>query len=63
MGAGSLAPLAAFFGGYVSQELVKAITLKYIPTRQFFYTDAVELLPQQFRTLVDFTQELIEKYS
>lgn len=39
------APLAAFMGGYISQEIVKAITNKYLPTKQYFYTDCLEVLP------------------
>lgn len=38
-------PLAAFFGGFVAQECVKAITNKFSPTNQFFYYDAGEVLP------------------
>jgi baculoviral IAP repeat-containing protein 6 len=26
-------PLAAFMGGYISQEIIKAITNKYFPTK------------------------------
>jgi hypothetical protein len=39
------APLGAFMGGYISQEVIKAITGKYRPTNQFFYTDCIEVLP------------------
>jgi molybdopterin/thiamine biosynthesis adenylyltransferase len=39
-------PLAAFFGGYVAQEVVKAITGKFSPANQFFYYDAIEVLPE-----------------
>ena len=39
-------PLAAFFGGFVAQEIVKAITGKFSPTNQFFYYDAMEVLPE-----------------
>ena len=39
-------PLAAFYGGYVAQEAVKAITGKFGPTKQFFYYDANEVLPE-----------------
>lgn len=42
---GSFPPLAAFMGGYASQEIVKAITNKFMPTHQFFYTDVIEVLP------------------
>lgn len=37
-------PLCAFFGGFVAQEIVKAITQKFSPTNQLFY-DASEVLP------------------
>lgn len=39
-------PLAAFFGGFVAQEIVKAITGKFTPNNQFFYYDAIEVLPE-----------------
>lgn len=38
-------PLCAFFGGFVAQECVKAITGKFSPTQQVFYYDAIEVLP------------------
>jgi len=38
-------PICAFFGGYVAQEAVKAITGKFTPTNQLFYYDAMEVLP------------------
>ena len=44
-GLGVLPPLAAFFGGYPSQEVIKALTGKFMPTKQLFYTDVVEVLP------------------
>ncbi len=37
-------PLAAFFGGIVAQECVKAITKKFVPIKQTFYLDAIELM-------------------
>lgn len=42
---GTFAPLCAFFGGYASQEIVKAITCKYKPTNCLFYCDFDEVLP------------------
>jgi ubiquitin-activating enzyme E1 len=42
---GGFASLAAFMGGYVSQEIVKAITNKFMPTKQYFYTDCYEVIP------------------
>jgi hypothetical protein len=44
---GAFAPLAAFMGGFVAQELVKAITQKYVPVQQLFYTDCAEVLPEE----------------
>lgn len=37
-------PLAAFIGGVVSQEVIKAITKKYMPINQFFYYECSELV-------------------
>lgn len=42
--AGSFAPLSAFFGGFVSQEIIKCLTNKFIPVKQIYYTDCVEVL-------------------
>lgn len=41
----SFPPIAAFMGGVVSQEIVKAITQKFTPICQNFYYDCVELFP------------------
>jgi len=40
----SFGPLCAFIGGIVSQEVVKAITKKYMPIKQEFYYDCLELM-------------------
>ena len=42
---GVFAPLTAFLGGYVAQEAIKAITQKFMPTQQLFYTDCYEVIP------------------
>lgn len=39
-------PMCAFLGGYIAQETVKAITNKFTPTKQLFYHDALEVLPE-----------------
>ena len=44
--AGNLPPLCAFFGGYVAQEIVKAITQKYKPTKSLFYGHFCEVVPK-----------------
>jgi len=38
--------MCAFLGGYIAQEAVKAITNKFSPTKQLFYYDATEVLPE-----------------
>ncbi len=43
---GTFAPLAAFLGGFISQEIIKAITYKYMPLKQLFYTNCVEVIPE-----------------
>lgn len=42
---GYLAPLAAFIGGLVAQEVLKACSGKFSPVFQHFYFDALECLP------------------
>lgn len=41
---GYLAPMAAFIGGFVAQEVLKACSGKFNPTFQHFYFDALECL-------------------
>lgn len=43
---GTFNPLCAFFGGFVAQEVIKAITGKFTPCKQVFYYDASEVLPE-----------------
>ncbi len=38
--------MAAFIGGVVSQEIIKAITNKFVPINQLLYTDCSEVLPK-----------------
>uniref|UniRef100_A0AAV1UIK5 E1 ubiquitin-activating enzyme n=1 Tax=Peronospora matthiolae TaxID=2874970 RepID=A0AAV1UIK5_9STRA len=42
---GVISPMAAFLGGVVGQEALKACSGKFTPIQQFFYFDAVECLP------------------
>ncbi|ESW14167.1 hypothetical protein PHAVU_008G258500 [Phaseolus vulgaris] len=42
-----LNPMAAMFGGFVGQEVVKACSGKFHPLFQFFYFDSVESLPTE----------------
>jgi ubiquitin-activating enzyme E1 len=37
--------MAALMGGVVGQEVMKAVSGKFMPIRQFWYFDAIECLP------------------
>lgn len=39
--------MAAMFGGFVGQEVVKALSGKFHPLFQWFYFDSVESMPQE----------------
>uniref|UniRef100_A0A7S2S539 Ubiquitin-activating enzyme E1 C-terminal domain-containing protein n=1 Tax=Mucochytrium quahogii TaxID=96639 RepID=A0A7S2S539_9STRA len=41
----ALSPMAAYLGGVVGQEVLKAVTGKFTPLHQWLYFDAVECLP------------------
>lgn len=43
--AGYFAPLAAYLGGVVAQEALKAISGKFMPIRQWCFVDATEVVP------------------
>lgn len=45
--AASLSPMAAFAGGVVGQEVLKAVTGKFSPVHQFYYFDAYTCLPAE----------------
>lgn len=42
---GDLSPMAAFFGGIVAQEILKAVSGKFQPIQQWMYFDSLESLP------------------
>ncbi|CCI39648.1 unnamed protein product [Albugo candida] len=44
---GVISPMAAFLGGIVGQEALKACSGKFTPIHQFLYFDAVESLPEE----------------
>lgn len=44
---GDLAPMAAVLGGLTAQEVLKAVTGKFMPIHQYFYFDSLESLPPQ----------------
>lgn len=42
---GDLSPMAAFFGGLTAQEVLKAVSGKFTPVKQWLYLDSLESLP------------------
>lgn len=44
---GQLAPLAAFMGGVVGQEVLKATSGKFTPIQQWLHVDAMDVLPEE----------------
>ncbi|KAI0469449.1 putative ubiquitin-protein ligase [Xylaria cf. heliscus] len=42
---GDLSPMAALFGGLAAQEVLKAVSGKFHPIKQWFYFDSLESLP------------------
>lgn len=44
---GVFAPLNAYLGGVVAQEVIKSITGKFMPIKQTFYGDCFEVLSQE----------------
>ncbi|KEZ41026.1 Ubiquitin-activating enzyme E1 1 [Scedosporium apiospermum] len=42
---GDLNPMAAFIGGITAQEILKAVSGKFHPLKQWFYFDSLESLP------------------
>jgi len=49
---GEIAPLTAFFGGIVGQEVMKAASGKFHPLKQWLYFDAEEALPSNGESLL-----------
>ena len=42
---GDLSPMAAFFGGLAAQEVLKSVSGKFNPIKQWLYLDSLESLP------------------
>ncbi|XP_050996068.1 ubiquitin-like modifier-activating enzyme 7 [Acomys russatus] len=49
--AGSISPMAAILGGVAAQEVLKAISRKFMPLEQWLYFDALECLPEDEKLL------------
>lgn len=44
---GEMSPITTFLGGVAAQEVLKACSGKFTPLKQWFYFDAVEILPSE----------------
>jgi len=58
---GELAPVNAVIGGFVAQEVLKAISGKFTPATQHLYFDSLESLPDELPTEAD-TQPLDSRH-
>ena len=58
---GDLAPVNAVIGGFVAQEVLKAISAKFTPAVQHLYFDSLESLPDELPTEAD-TQPLNSRH-
>ncbi|KAH6681138.1 hypothetical protein F5X68DRAFT_211958 [Plectosphaerella plurivora] len=59
---GDLNPMAAFFGGVVAQEVLKAISGKFTPVKQWLYFDSLESLPTSTARSVELCKPLGSRY-
>ena len=59
--AGDLSPINAVIGGFVAQEVLKAISGKFTPAVQHLYFDSLESLPEQLPSEAD-TQPSNSRY-
>jgi len=50
---GDLAPVNAVIGGFVAQEVLKALSAKFHPMQQHLYFDSLESLPNELPTEAD----------
>lgn len=42
---GMVMPMCSVVGGFVAQEVLKAVSSKFMPLHQFFYFDAIDVIP------------------
>ena len=58
---GYLPPLCAYLGGFISQEIIKAITQKYKPVDSVFYMDVEEIVPEPAEKIEEWSEENCKK--
>jgi ubiquitin-activating enzyme E1 len=57
--AAELSPMAAFLGGMVGQEIVKAVSGKFMPLLQWFHFDSIESLPDEKPSAEDVAPQVL----
>ena len=59
---GDLSPMAAFFGGLAAQEVLKAVSGKFHPVKQWLYFDSLESLPTSTQRSEELCRPLGTRY-
>ncbi|KAL8408823.1 hypothetical protein RB594_007303 [Gaeumannomyces avenae] len=59
---GDLNPMAAFFGGVTAQEVLKAVSGKFHPVKQWMYFDSLESLPTNIPRSEELCRPLNTRY-
>ncbi|KAK0621551.1 hypothetical protein B0T17DRAFT_534390 [Bombardia bombarda] len=59
---GDLSPMAAFFGGLAAQEVLKAVSGKFHPVKQYMYFDSLESLPTSVKRSEELCKPLGSRY-
>ncbi|EHA54547.1 ubiquitin-activating enzyme E1 1 [Pyricularia oryzae 70-15] len=59
---GDLNPMAAFFGGITAQEVLKAVSGKFHPVKQWLYFDSLESLPTNIPRTEELCQPINSRY-
>ncbi|KFG81667.1 ubiquitin-activating enzyme E1 1 [Metarhizium anisopliae] len=59
---GDLSPMAAFFGGITAQEILKAVSGKFQPIKQWMYFDSLESLPTSTKRSPELCKPLGSRY-
>lgn len=59
---GDLSPMAAFFGGVTAQEVLKAVSGKFHPVKQWLYFDSLESLPTSTKRSPELCKPIGSRY-
>lgn len=59
---GDLSPMAAFFGGLAAQEVLKSVSGKFHPIKQWLYFDSLESLPTSVQRNAELCKPLGSRY-